>query len=711
MGKLILILLLALAIAAGGYFVYSRSHIRKFSKKTAGTLPPASATLPSTHSAGIAIGVYQPAADPFSHGTAVDQYTKEVGRKPSFAWFSVKWQNANTGDYQQFDPRLLDQLRTRGIMPGLTWDASKGSALTKNQSNFSWKAIASGKHDVYITRVARAAANYGHPFLLRTLHEMNGPWYPWGYNAEGQVNTNPADFVTSWKHVVDIFRKEGATNVQFVWCLAAGILDSDLINQYGDILKNLYPGDDYVDWIALDGYSNLGATPDRSLQDVFLPSYQFLKTFTHRPMIFYEVGALENPEDPMAKANWITKGFLTAIPTVFSDVKAVNWFNGSSDKNPAKPDKPIVNWAVNTSRNSLNAWKQVVSSPLYQGSFPYEENLTSLTPTPTPNAGIALGVYESPIDNDYSNPSSYGAALDQYKQMVGKYPTYAWASVKWKNRKTGEYNQFDPTVKPVLDQYRNRGISPAVTWDPSKGEGLHNTDQPDFSWKAIASGKQDTYIAQFAKDAAVYHYPFLIRPMAEMDGNYYPWGYSVNGNTNTADFVAAWKHIVDIFRQQGATNVQFVWCQRANDSDTINKGNNRDLLKQLYPGDDFVDFIALDGYASSGNKWLSLHDEFAPMYQLQTSISTRPMILFEIGATENPNDPMAKANWITQGFLTAIPQQFPAVRAASWMDAPNDIINPGNKENDWRLNTSQNSLNAWKQVVVSPLYQGTLITE
>lgn len=346
------------------------------------------------------------------------------------------------------------------------------------------------------------------------------------------------------------------------------------------------------------------------------------------------------------------------------------------------------------------------------GPMPPVSKNSSANPTQSPivpSSGIALGVYESPINYNYSNPLSYGAALDQYKNEVGKYPAYAWASVKWKDGKTGQYNQFDPTVKPVLDQYRNRGIMPAFNWDPSEGEGLKHTNQPDFSWKAIASGKQDTYITQFAKDAAVYHYPFLIRPFAEMDGNYYPWGYSVNGNTNTADFVAAWKHVVDIFRKQGATNVQFVWCQRANDSNTINKGNNRDLLKQLYPGDDYVDFIALDGYASSGNNWRSLRDEFQPMYQLQTSFSTRPMIFFEIGATENPNDPMTKANWITQGFLTAIPGQFPAVRAVSWMDAPNNIINPGNKENDWRLNTSTNSLDAWKTVVASPLYQGSLL--
>ncbi|KKU92036.1 MAG: Beta-mannanase [Microgenomates group bacterium GW2011_GWA1_48_10] len=337
-----------------------------------------------TGSNGISLGVYQPAADPFGHGTAVDQYTKEVGRKPAFAWFSVKWQNPNTGAYQQFDPRLLDQFRTRGIMPGLNWDASKGSALNENQPDFSWQAINSGMHDAYITQVAKDAAAYHYPFIVRVFAEMDGNWYPWGYSVNG--NTNPADFVAAWKHVVDIFRKEGATNVQFAWCWAASVLTPSRIDQYKDVLKQLYPGDDYVDWIALDGYSNPASTK-RSLQDDFQPAYQFLKTFTHRRMAFYEVGASEDPKDSMAKANWITQGFLTTIPQLFPDVKMVNWFNSINDRK-------TVNYAVDSSQNSLNAWKQVVASPLYQGNL-----FNSLAPTasaPTPVVALSSNPAPTP---------------------------------------------------------------------------------------------------------------------------------------------------------------------------------------------------------------------------------------------------------------------------------------------------------------------------
>ena len=42
----------------------------------------------------------------------------------------------------------------------------------------------------------------------------------------------------------------------------------------------------------------------------------------------------------------------------------------------------------------------------------------------------------------------------------------------------------------------------------------------------------------------------------EMNGNWYPWG---TAQTTAAEFVAAWRHIHDVFARAGATNVIWVW--------------------------------------------------------------------------------------------------------------------------------------------------------
>ncbi len=306
-------------------------------------------------STGIALGVYEPSQG--TSGNAIDRYTSEAGRKPAFAWLPVRWENSN-GDYIQFDSAYFEQFRTRGIMPGVTWEPSKGPAWQTgpNQPDFSWTAIASGKHDAYIIQWARDAAAYNHPFILRTLREMDGNWYPWGYNVNG--NTNTADYVAAWKHIVNIFRNEGATNVQFAWVPA--VMNSNLIKNYGDTLKAMYPGDDFVDWVGFDGYTS--DPKNESYQDLFQPSYNFVAGFTNRPMMIFESGCTEDSTDPMAKANWITNGFLTTIPSLFPKIKVADWFNANNDKG-------TKDYSFETSQNSLNAWKQVVASPLYQGSI------------------------------------------------------------------------------------------------------------------------------------------------------------------------------------------------------------------------------------------------------------------------------------------------------------------------------------------------------
>jgi mannan endo-1,4-beta-mannosidase len=313
-----------------------------------------------TVTGGIAIGIYQPQAN--TSGAAIDRYISQAGRKPAFAWLPMTWQHLD-GSFWQFDPQMLEEFRTRGIMPALTWDPSKGSTeaytdfqAAVNQTEFSWKQINSGRYDAYITQFAKDAAAYHYPFIVRVLHEMDGTWYPWGFSVNG--NTNIQDFVNAFKHIVDIFRAAGATNVQFVWNPTA--VGAAAVQTYGGLLRQAYPGDNYVDWIALDGY-NLKLDNWLSLQEVFQPAYGLLTSFSKRPMILWEVGSLENPQDPMAKANWIKQGFLTTIPNDFPAVKVAAWFNSK--------DGSGRDFSLQTSQNAMDAWKQVVSSPLYQGSL------------------------------------------------------------------------------------------------------------------------------------------------------------------------------------------------------------------------------------------------------------------------------------------------------------------------------------------------------
>jgi hypothetical protein len=75
----------------------------------------------------------------------------------------------------------------------------------------------------------------------------------------------------------------------------------------------------------------------------------------------------------------------------------------------------------------------------------------------------------------------------------------------------------------------------------------------------VAAGAQDNYIRSWAAAAKSWGQPLFLRYAWEMNAPWFSWGSGANGTTG-ADYVAAWRHVHDIFQSVGATNVKWVWC-------------------------------------------------------------------------------------------------------------------------------------------------------
>src|SRR5207248_11474062 len=85
---------------------------------------------------------------------------------------------------------------------------------------------------------------------------------------------------------------------------------------------------------------------------------------------------------------------------------------------------------------------------------------------------------------------------------------------------------------------------------------------PLISWNGtlnlgIDLGLQDDLIKTRADAVKGLPGKVMIRWMWEMDGR-----RKANDSGHPALYVAAWRHIHDVFATEGATNVQWVWCQR-----------------------------------------------------------------------------------------------------------------------------------------------------
>jgi hypothetical protein len=289
------------------------------------------------------------------------------------------------------------------------------------------------------------------------------------------------------------------------------------------------------------------------------------------------------------------------------------------------------------------------------------------------SATIRLGVYDA-AQGEVGAPES-GQVLDQYAATVGRRPDIVM-----------DYsNLTEPLLtKNEVANLSSRGETPLVSWQLYQS----GYSGPTIPLAQIAAGAYDADLRRAAGEAKAMPFgEILIRLGHEMNGNWYGW------SGDPSAFVAAWRHVVSLFRAEGVTNVKWVWSANVN--------NGSYPFKAYFPGEEWVDYTGLDGYnwgtAGVGvNRWQTLSQVFSSSYRELTELSSKPVILTEVSSSEVGGD---KAAWIREGLLKTIPQEFPRVDAVVWFDR--------NQEEDWRIDSSSSSLAAYREVVGSSLYGGT----
>ncbi len=125
---------------------------------------------------------------------------------------------------------------------------------------------------------------------------------------------------------------------------------------------------------------------------------------------------------------------------------------------------------------------------------------------------VKLGVYLAMTPWD-------STVLDTYAEQVGRAPDVAMLYVDWARPGIVGGSDF-PAAS--LDAIAARGAAPLITWEPwYPGAGAA---QPTFSLAAIVAGEHDGYLRGWARAAAAYGSPFLVRLAHEMNTAAYPWG-------------------------------------------------------------------------------------------------------------------------------------------------------------------------------------------
>jgi beta-mannanase len=155
-------------------------------------------------------------------------------------------------------------------------------------------AIAQGAYDAYLkayaTEVASYGARSGQGVIIGFGHEMNGYWYPWG---RGHVR--PAVFVAAWRHIVTVFRQQGADNVTWLWTVNIIALQQGAVSP-----ASWWPGSSYVTWVGIDGYYY---KPSWTFASLFGPTIKAVRALTLDPILIAETGAVHAASQPAKITN------------------------------------------------------------------------------------------------------------------------------------------------------------------------------------------------------------------------------------------------------------------------------------------------------------------------------------------------------------------------------------------------------------------------
>jgi hypothetical protein len=233
-------------------------------------------------------------------------------------------------------------------------------------------------------------------------------------------------------------------------------------------------------------------------------------------------------------------------------------------------------------------------------------------------------------------PDSYGA-MTLFSRQTGSHPDIAMYYSGW----------YVPFPTGFADIAARNGVVPLVQMDPS-----------GISLRGITLGESDPYLSSYAEAVRAYRDPVIISFGHEMNGSWETWGYQ---HASPADFVAAWRHIVNLFRVLGANNVTWLW--------TVNIVNDTQRGRipppnAWWPGSSYVNWVGIDGY------YLKPSWQFAPLFgptigDVQ-ALTSDPILIAETGAVP------------TAGQSAKIRNLFGGVHAYGllglvWFDATNTI--------------------------------------
>jgi hypothetical protein len=189
-----------------------------------------------------------------------------------------------------------------------------------------------------------------------------------------------------------------------------------------------------------------------------------------------------------------------------------------------------------------------------------------------------------------------------------------------------------------------------------------------FTLANILRGRFDEDLRSWAREAKQFGSPLLVEWGIEPNGRWFSWNGKWNGGAKEgpARYVAAYRHIVDLMRAEGADNLQWVW--HVNWLDQPETDWNR--FENYYPGESYCDWVGLSAYgpltprAVDGTE--SFRFKMRTAYPRLTKIAPgKPVIISEFGCALNHRKVDAD-EWAREALEDLFSGRWPAVIGFCW---------------------------------------------
>ena len=259
--RLAVLVAIAIAVAAVAFAV------SRVVSAAPGTAAPRRVTLPTRPATYL--GVYE-AGTPLTY-KPVTAFVQAAGRQPNLVGYYSGWD-------EHFATSFATTVHRHGAVTILQIDPTDAAI----------SAIAAGQYDRYLRSYADTVRAFGYPVVIGFGHEMNATWYSWGYR-----HVRPPVFVAAWRHLVTLFRDEGADNVTWLWTLQADEPGTGPIASW-------WPGSAYVTWVGIDGYYYRRSD---TFTSVFGKTIAQVRGITRKPLLLSETAVGPMAGQPAKIAN------------------------------------------------------------------------------------------------------------------------------------------------------------------------------------------------------------------------------------------------------------------------------------------------------------------------------------------------------------------------------------------------------------------------